>query len=185
MEVTNAAAHRELGEAYLQLRRFKEAVEQFQDCIRLSPPAPAGHHSLGMAYCELGEFVHRNEHKPARIPQQLCRDLRLRSALPIPRRCFNPPSSCSAIWTSMPPPTRSRQRSMPSTHPARLSPAMLAEPQAPRSLPMLCLPRWLNLAAHSNQGKGERLEFYFAAVSTGFTELNGTSIVPTLCVAWS
>jgi Flp pilus assembly protein TadD len=47
MEVGNAAAHRELGEAYLQSRRFKEAVEQFQVCIRLSPTDPAAYYSLG------------------------------------------------------------------------------------------------------------------------------------------
>jgi cytochrome c-type biogenesis protein CcmH/NrfG len=34
-----------------------EAVEQFREYIWANPNDPAGHHSLGMAYCQLGEFA--------------------------------------------------------------------------------------------------------------------------------
>jgi Flp pilus assembly protein TadD len=57
MEIKNTATkHYELGEADFKARRFKEAVEQFQEYLRLNPNDPAGHHSLAMAYCELGRF---------------------------------------------------------------------------------------------------------------------------------
>jgi len=57
MQSKNSAACWELGEKYFKSRRFKEAVEQFQEYIWLNPNDPAGHHSLGMAYCKLGEFA--------------------------------------------------------------------------------------------------------------------------------
>jgi len=42
---------------YSKLHRFREAAEQFQEYIWLNPNDPAGHHSLGMSYCKLGEFA--------------------------------------------------------------------------------------------------------------------------------
>ena len=40
LEPGNAPAHRDLGDTYLKLHQFKEAVEQFQECIKLSPDDP-------------------------------------------------------------------------------------------------------------------------------------------------
>jgi tetratricopeptide (TPR) repeat protein len=57
MQGKNAAACWELGEKYFKSRRFKEAVEQFQEYIWLNPNEPAGHYRLGWSYCELGEFA--------------------------------------------------------------------------------------------------------------------------------
>ncbi len=57
MQRKNAEERWRLGEEYFKGRRFKEAVEQFQEYIWLNPSEPAGHHSLGAAYCELGEFA--------------------------------------------------------------------------------------------------------------------------------
>lgn len=57
MEIDNATAHRELGEKYCKLRRFKEAVEQLQEYIWLNPNDPVGRHSLIMACCGLGQFA--------------------------------------------------------------------------------------------------------------------------------
>ena len=57
MQNKNATQCLRLGEEYFKSGRFKEAVEQFQEYIWLNPNDPAGHHSLGMAYSELGEFA--------------------------------------------------------------------------------------------------------------------------------
>src|SRR5258706_6983444 len=57
MQGKSVATCWELGEKYFKSRRFKEAVEQFQEYIWLNPNDPAGHHRLGMGYGELGEFA--------------------------------------------------------------------------------------------------------------------------------
>jgi tetratricopeptide (TPR) repeat protein len=52
----DASALWKLGDDCYKAGRFREAVEQFKEYIWANPGDPAGHHSLGMAYCQLREF---------------------------------------------------------------------------------------------------------------------------------
>lgn len=55
--VKDTSALWKLGEDCYKAGRFSEAVERFREYIWANPNNPAGHHSLGMAHCQLGEFA--------------------------------------------------------------------------------------------------------------------------------
>jgi Flp pilus assembly protein TadD len=57
MDINTAASHWALGDKYFKSQRFREAIDQFRECIWLEPNDPAAHHSLGVAYCELRRFA--------------------------------------------------------------------------------------------------------------------------------
>ncbi|MEP7342858.1 MAG: TonB family protein [Acidobacteriota bacterium] len=53
----SSAALFSLGDAYLKLNRFKEAIESYKQCIELEdgPFGPPSHYGLGIAYLRLGD----------------------------------------------------------------------------------------------------------------------------------
>jgi Flp pilus assembly protein TadD len=53
----DASALRKLGDDCYKAGLYSEAVEHFKEYIWVNPNDPAGHHGLGMAYGQLGQFA--------------------------------------------------------------------------------------------------------------------------------
>jgi tetratricopeptide (TPR) repeat protein len=50
-------AHYELGETYMSLGRYPEAVAAYRAAVKLNPEAARGHYHLAVAYRALGDLV--------------------------------------------------------------------------------------------------------------------------------
>jgi tetratricopeptide (TPR) repeat protein len=44
----------DLGEVYLDMARYPDAIERFERALQLRPEIPDTHHSLGLAYLKSG-----------------------------------------------------------------------------------------------------------------------------------